>query len=169
MALNTTISGSDSDSYVTLAEYQAYCVAMGWVSTKTDAEQEADLRRAAQYLDRNYLWHGRKTASSAARAWPRYTTVIVDGFYVSSADIPVQIGEAQIELAWIADGGVDLFATVTGGAVSAYTAKVDVISETTTYSNPREHPLFTAVSGLVAPYHRGARTGRGMASISVVR
>jgi len=54
MTLDATIGGAASDSYGTLSEFQAYAANVGFSLTSTDAEQEISLRRAAQYLDRQY-------------------------------------------------------------------------------------------------------------------
>lgn len=170
MALDVTISGAASDSYGTLSEFQVYALAMGWTLTATDAAQEASLRRGALYLDRSYVWIGRRATSTQARQWPRYAgRALVDGYYLASDVVPIAIRDAQFELAYIALGGTDLFATVDVGAVSSTKVKVDVIEESTTYKNPSAHPRFTAIDGLVAPYAAGSRLHGGFGSAEMVR
>ena len=169
MTLDTTIGSAASDSYGTLAAFQTYAANMGWTLTKTDTEQEADLRRSALYLDRNYVWIGKKATDAQARQWPRIVVALVDGYAVPSDSIPQAIIEAQFELAWISHGGTDLFATVDTGAVLESSVKVDVIEESFKYSDPRRHPLFTSISGLIEQYHKGSRISGAFGSIDMVR
>jgi len=169
MALDVTIGGTSSDSYGTLADFATYATNMGWTLTGDDAAKEADLRRATLYLDRNYNWRGLKATDAAARQWPRIMSELVDGYSVPSDAIPQAIIYAQFELAYISNGGTDLFATVEIGAVSESKVKVDVIEESFKYSDPRRHPLFTSISGLIEPYHKGSRISGGFGSIDMVR
>jgi len=169
MALDTTIGGAAADSYGTLAAFEAYASTMGWTLTGGAADHNAVMRRAALYLDRNYIWIGGKATQAAARQWPRNISELVDGFAVPGNSIPMPIIYAQFELAWIAHGGTDLFATVTTGAISKAKVKVDVIEESFEYKSPKEHPLFTSIEGMIAPYHTGNRLGGGFGSIGLVR
>ena len=169
MALITTIGGALSDSYGTLLDFQTYAANMGWTLTKTDDEQEALLRRGTLYLDRNYNWRGYKATDAAARQWPRVMSELVNGFSVPSDTIPQDVIYAQFELAWIAHGGTDLFATAENGGVTETKVKVDVIEESFKYKSPREHPLFTSIVGLISPYSKGSKLGSGFGSIDMVR
>lgn len=169
MALDTTIGGASSDSYITLTEWETYATNMGWTTAGTDAVKEAYLRRATLYLDRNYIWLGTKKTAAAARQWPRSMSELVDGYVVDSDAIPQAIKDAQAELAWIAHEGTDLFATVTTGAVTKSRVKVDVIEEAEEYQGALELPKFTAVTGLLAQYTRGMRIGGGYVSADMVR
>lgn len=169
MALDATIGGASSDSYGTLADFETYATNMGWTLTGDDVKKEADLRRATLYLDRNYIWRGWKVTSEAARLWPRSMSELVDDFSVDSEIIPQAIIDAQFELAFISNSGTDLFATVDIGAVTESKVKVDVIEESFKYSDPRRHPLFTSIEGLIEQYHKGSRISGGFGSIDLVR
>ena len=135
-----------------------------------DTTHELNLRRAAQYLDRNIIWRGLKATQAAALQWPRIMSELVDGYSVPSDSIPQAIKYAQFELAYLAEtDGVDLFATNTTGAISETSVKVDVIEESFKYKSPREHPQFTAILGLLSQYSKGSKLGSGFGSIDLVR
>lgn len=169
MTLDTTIGGASADSYGTLADFQTYAANMGWTLTGTDVEQDADNRRATLYLDRNYNWRGLKATDAQARRFPTIMSELVDGYSVPSDTTPQDIIDAQFELAFISNGGTDLFATVETGAVSESSVKVDVIEESFKYKSPREHPLFTSISGLIYQYHKGSKLSGAFGSVDLVR
>jgi len=152
MALTVTIGGSASDSYSTLAEFQAYASAQGWTLTATDTVQEGYLRRAARYIDQHYSWPGRLQYRDQTRKWPRITTLYVDGWRVQIDTVPQPIKDAQCELAWIAHGGVDLLATVSGGAVKRTKVKAGPVDSETEYATTLATPRFIAVEGLLKPF-----------------
>ena len=68
MALDTTIGGTSADSYGTLAAYTAYGTAMGWTLAATDALNEVNLRKSANYLDRKFSFIGMQQYQYQARA-----------------------------------------------------------------------------------------------------
>ncbi|MBP8812322.1 MAG: hypothetical protein KBE25_00645 [Laribacter sp.] len=91
MALNTTPGTIDADSYVTLAEADAYHAKRGeaaWAAA-ADTAREAALIKATAYLDASYRFDGDPLSDTQALAWPR--TV--------AADIPQRVKDAQCELA----------------------------------------------------------------------
>lgn len=103
MALDTTISGSTADSYVTVAEADTYHENYGntaWAAIATTALKEVALRKAAQYIDTK-SFRGVKVTSTQSLEWPRYN-VVVDGYDISSLTIPSAIKAAQMEAALIA-------------------------------------------------------------------
>lgn len=101
----------DADSYVTLAEADAYCAKLGHAGwTGTDAAKEAVLVRACQYVDTGYSFKGERLTAAQALEWPR-----------SAADgIPSRIKDAQCEAALRALTGV-LYADSDGRVVTAKT------------------------------------------------
>lgn len=173
MTLDITIGGATSDSYGTLAEYETYVIAnldLNFDGHGHDTTHELNLRRAAQYLDRNYVWKGYKATQAAAMQWPRVMSELVDGYSVASDSIPQAIKNAQFELAYLAEtDGVDLFATASTGAITESKVKVDVIEESFKYKNPREHPSFTSIVGLIEPYHSGDKLSGGFGSLELRR
>ena len=115
MALTSTIGGALSDTYVTLAEYQAYGGSMGWTLGSGDAADEINLRRAATVLDRKYTFVGYPAESTQALQWPRDNVGYVKGYDVSSTVIPDDIKNAQMEIAYLIQGGLDPFASIEQG------------------------------------------------------
>ena len=146
MALDTTIGGASADSYATLAEYEARATAMGWTLEDTDAANEVNLRRAAVALDASFSWVGIKQYRTQARGWPRSVAELVDDWPVAADTIPVAIKEAQMEMAYLIQGGADPLATYEGGVKRE---KIDVIEvEYTAKGRPR----YDAVNRLVRDY-----------------
>lgn len=146
MALDTTIGGASADSYGTLAAYQAYAASMGWTLSGTDATDEANLRRAAQYLDRKHRFVGQQQYEDQALAWPRLVNVLVKDWPIDPDTVPVEIVEAQFEVAYLLQGGLDPFATITSSRKRATVGPITV--ETVPTGTPR----LVAVSGLLGPY-----------------
>lgn len=162
MALDTTVGGTASDSYITLAEWQAYWSARGVDLTAHghDASHEANLRRAADALDRRYSWKGYTVSRDQALAWPRADVGYVGNWDVLSTTIPKAIKDAQAELAYIIHEGGDPLATVTGGAVKRERVKADVVETETEYAAPRETARYVAIEGLVRDYTLGMDSAR---------
>lgn len=157
MALDTTIGGAATDSYITLAEWWAYWTARGVDLTQHghDAQHEANLRRACDVLKRRYSWLGFRQYETQAQAWPRLDVGVIDGWAIAGDTIPQDIKDAQAELAYIIHEGGDPMATVTGGSVKRKRAKAGPVETETEYANPRELPRYTVVEGLVRPYVTG--------------
>lgn len=164
MAIDATVGGAASDSYVTTAEFDTYAAEMGWSVTVT----EASLRRARMYLDRAYTWLGQRASSTQALQWPRYIGGYVEGYPVASDAIPKAIMDAQCEMAYLILSGTDPFATITGGAVTSERKKVDVIETAVTYDAPRDRAAYAAVDALVAPYATG-KVGQANLSMPLTR
>lgn len=87
----------DAQSYATAAELVAYAAARGIALPATEAEQEALLIKAMDYLE-SLSFVGIRYTRTQALAWPR-ANAIVDGFYVTHTEIPRQLKNAQLQLA----------------------------------------------------------------------
>lgn len=170
MAIDTTIGGTSSDSYATLAEYQAYAVAMGLALAGDDVAQETQLRRARAYIDRVYSWLGRKVSADQSLAWPRLISKTVGGFVVPSDVIPKAIKDAQCEMAAIIGSGTDPLAPVSEGAVVSERKKVDVLEVETKYAeaSAKDRASYPAVDNLVADYV-SSMPGQSPLSVPLVR
>jgi hypothetical protein len=164
MALTTTIGGASSDSYGTLAAYEAYVVAnidATFNGHGHDSTHELNLRRAAQYLDRNYQFAGYKQYETQARSWPRLTNILVDGWPIDGDTIPQDIIYAQFELAYAFEtDSIDPFATITTGTVKRSKSKAGPVEAETEYMTGRDTPRMVAVEGLLRPYILGGATGQ---------
>jgi hypothetical protein len=119
VTIDATAGGANANSYITLAQADAYVEAMinstdvsKW-STGTDDNRNRSLAAAAQRLDRERFIGARATDTQALQ-WPRtgvrkpdtYVNTYATGFpfrisedYFTDTEIPDQIKRAQIELA----------------------------------------------------------------------
>jgi hypothetical protein len=150
MALDTTIGGAAADSYASAAEYTARAAAMGWTLGTT---QEADLRRAAVAIDALWLVNalGYRQYQTQAREFPRIINDLVNGWPVDVDTIPVAIKAAQMEMAYLIQGGADPLATI-DGVVASERVKAGPVESETTYQGGKAQPRYTAVLALLRPY-----------------
>lgn len=88
---------ADAQSYATVAELVAYAAARGITLPATEAEREALLIKAMDYLE-SLSFVGIRYTRTQALAWPR-VNAIVDGFYVAHTEIPRRLKDAQLQLA----------------------------------------------------------------------
>lgn len=163
MALDTSIGGTGSDSYATLADLSAYATAMGWTLTATDTVKETALRRAAVALDASYGWIGTRTYQFQERAWPRIWYGLIEGWPVKSDTIPEPVRNAQIELAYVILTGADPLASY-DGAVASKRVKTGPVEAETVYAGGKGRTRYTAVDRIIAPY-----TTSGAGQVRAVR
>ena len=107
-AIDATLGGSASNSYVTLAEANTFAESQPWETqwgTYTDDQKTIALFQGVRWLE-SLLWVGTRCDPSTddadipqALAWPRHDA-ICDGVKASCGSIPPQIKTAQIELAF---------------------------------------------------------------------
>ncbi len=66
----------------------------------SDAVREQCLRKATEYMEQMYKgrWKGVRVLTTQALSWPRYG-VYVDGVYIDSDEVPVEVERACAELA----------------------------------------------------------------------
>nr|WP_295383548.1 DnaT-like ssDNA-binding protein [Pseudoxanthomonas sp.] len=162
MALDTTIGGAASDSYASLAEAATYHASRGnttWDATDSEI-QEQKLRAATAHLDSRYEWRGYRVAGTQALDWPR-SGVVVDGYTLDSASLPVALKRACMELAFKALT-VDLFAD----SDAQYVESVTVGPISRKLSAPRNggQRRFAVVDSLLRDLVRG-----GGASVELIR
>lgn len=129
-----------ADSYVTLAAYQAYGAARGWTLGADDPADEVNLRRAFDGINRLWSYLGAAETDEQAGAFPRTLWT----------GVPQRVKDAQCELAYLVQGGLDPFATIDSSATSE-TIKVGPISIGGD-SLPTGRPRVVAVEGLLRPY-----------------
>ncbi len=95
-----------------------------------------------------------------ARAWPRLVNDLVDGWPIDPDTIPTDIINAQFEVAYLLQGGLDPFATI---ETSATSESIKVGPITISGDNlPTSTPRIVAIEGLLRSYIRG---GQGMANM----
>ena len=97
--VDATLSGANSNSYVTLAEAEAYFLtvphAEHWTGSN-DAKNRV-LISATRYLD-VFTYYGERCTTTQALKWPR-KKFKVDGVEINCTFIPSQIKSATFELA----------------------------------------------------------------------
>tara|TARA_Y100001937_G_scaffold124971_1_gene190755 strand:+ start:13 stop:573 length:561 start_codon:yes stop_codon:yes gene_type:complete len=155
VTIDATAGGASANSYMTLAQADAYVEAMiksadvtKWGTGNTDSRNRA-LTAAAQRLDRERFIGARATDTQALQ-WPRtgvrkpdtYVNTYATGFpfrisedYFTDTEIPDQIKRAQIELAvylhnnveGISLGGLEDFKNVKIGSLDVTPDKTGAI------------------------------------------
>lgn len=152
MALDATVGGTSSDTYITLAEWQSYWAVRNVDLTAHghDTSHEANLRQAADWLDRNYTYTGYRQYRDQRRAWPRITSAEVDGWSIDADTIPQNLKDAQAELAYLIHEGATPWKTIEAvlqkKRVKAGPTEVDY-----TYANGASVPRLVAIEGLMRP------------------
>lgn len=103
MALIETPGSATANTYATLAEFNAYAVnrvpTLTWFTTATDPQKEAALQAAARELDACFTWTGVAVDDVQALTWPRSGMLTRNGFPIATTVIPVDLKEAQCEMA----------------------------------------------------------------------
>lgn len=150
MALDTTIGGAATDTYGTLAAYEAYATAQGWTLEATDAANEVNLRRAAIVLDRKHSFIGMQQYQFQARAWPRLVNGLVNDWPIDPDTIPQDVINAQFEVAYILQGGVDPLATIETSTTRDMIKVGPITLDAQTL--PTSSPRLVAIAGLLRPY-----------------
>lgn len=86
-----------ADSFATVAEFATYAANYGRTVPTDTEEVESLLRRAALQMDA-LAWKGCAVSSYQPLSWPRYG-VMIDGWAVSSSEIPEKVKSGQMALA----------------------------------------------------------------------
>lgn len=101
MALISTIGAVDSNSYLSVAEADAYFEnslnAVAW--TVDDEKKGQALVSATRLIDAKYKFKGVKTDQLQALAFPRYGVYNLDGWSYDDNEIPRRLKNAIAELA----------------------------------------------------------------------
>lgn len=141
-----------ADTYVTLAAYQAYGAARGWTLGADDAADEIHLRRSFDAINRNWTYRGHLVDEYQVGAWPRDLW----------ADIPQRIKDAQCELAYLMQNGLDVFATINTSSTASMIKVGPITIQDDTL--PTGRPRIVAVDGLLRQY-----VAAGAGQIALVR
>lgn len=146
-----------ANSYVSLADCRAYAAARALSLPVDDADLEALLVSAMDYLEglRARYQGAKANPETQALQWPR-TGVYIDGVAFSETAVPKELKDAQSRLACEKFAGVDILPTSTGPFVSEET----VGPLTTKYSADQGNglqPTITAVDALLEPLFSNAK------------
>jgi len=147
MALDVTVGGASSNSYGTHAAFELYRDARGWTDTGTDATDEINLIKATDHLDRAHAFTGYAANETQRLKWPRVTSILVDGWSFDSDEIPQDIIDAQFELAYLIQLGLNPAKTIAGTVKSAGAGPARV-----EFLGGMAKPRIVAIEGLLRPY-----------------
>ena len=165
-----------ADSYTTRAEYITY-VADYYGGTVADEDASDVYLRAAFSWMKGQSWKGTKTyGRSQTGAWPRTDVEDCEGTDIAVDEIPIEVKQAQMELAWAeqqAPGTLSPSGSVRDALVSM--EKVDVIqiefdtstmsaSDALQYAQTRVEAAMRLLSCFLTG---GGRVGRGTYVASV--
>ena len=110
MALDATLGGASANSYVTVAEADAYFATSfgrtAWGSASA-ANKEIVLIESTRLLDLLVSWKGYVKSDTQALQWPRTYVPNIDGRYISDSIVPKDVKNAVFELAYslLSNGG----------------------------------------------------------------
>ncbi len=100
MALDTTVGGAATNSYVTLTEANAYFLNRAHASAWEEEEnQEQMLASASAMLDWYVTWKGTRVTGTQSMDWPRSGVYDKIGELYSESVIPIDVKTAVFELA----------------------------------------------------------------------
>ncbi len=147
-----TGSGTNAaaNSYVSVADFQAYADARGYSYPDTNAACEKLLIKAVDYIEaRRTRFQGIKTSSTQPLQWPR-EWVFIDDYAINNDTIPTELIRAQCELA-VAAYTIDLQPTLQPSTVGQAKSKsVDgavSIEYFESAASKYSLPQFTAANG----------------------
>lgn len=157
---------ANANSYVSLSDARAYATQRGESLPTNDAELEALLIIAKDFLEsyRN-KYQGNKVSSSQSLQWPRHP-VYIDGFLIDNDLIPAELIAAQCQLAIDQNNGIDIEPTKEGGFV----IKEKVGPLETDYSErvgTSTTPTLTAVDRLLEPLLKTTGSGLSLFTMRV--
>jgi hypothetical protein len=103
MALDATVGGVSANSYITVADADAYFTGRGspsaWTSLTT-AQKEGALIYATEWLDSNYSWYSTICTTTQALGFPRNSGFDSEGRTIMGCGvIPTKIKNATCEMA----------------------------------------------------------------------
>lgn len=119
-----------TDAYDTLANVDTYWTDRGnttWTAL-SDANKEIYIRKATDWLDRNFYYRGVRATQTQRLAWPRTDAYDDDDYLFADTEVPRVIKEALALVADVyRDGTVDMEGILSSNDVSLRRQKVDVI------------------------------------------
>lgn len=115
---DVTIAGNTYDAYRSLADHEVYLeaqiTATGFQDSTDDDKKGRAIISATRFLDRQE-WQGSKVDPYQAHEFPRTGLTYADGSEVPSDAVPVEVLDAESELAAVLFDGTDVQGTATPG------------------------------------------------------
>ena len=140
---------ANANAYITVAELKAYWDSRADTITQVDAEVQAAIIIATQYVDLNYNWRGEIVSDTQNLDWPRANVIDDQGRSLASDAIPTALKNAICEYAkrQLASSIQPDVSTEVGG-ITKIREKVDVIEQeieyeegSTGYYGIKKYPL----------------------------
>lgn len=143
----------DAESYVSVADLDAYAAARGWVMTSyTETGKEVALRLAAQWIDTWRRYKGTRLTAAQALEFPRLGLVDWSGFEI--AGVPKRVKDAAAELAYRSLSGTSL---APDQGRDAFVTKEQVGPLSVSYAdNAPQSTVFAIVERLLGQFSREA-------------
>lgn len=142
MAVNFVVeTGSGSataTAYLTIAQLKQYWDNYGYsYSNVPDGTFQQKINKATEILDSQYttLWPGKRKSETQALDWPREDATYIDGTEIAETVVPPEVKKAVSEYVYADVSGTNLQPVHdTKGTVMSESVRVDVVEQTTRYS-----------------------------------
>jgi len=119
-----------TDAYDMVANADAYWLDRAnadWASSSL-GDKEVNLRKATDWIERNFRFRGVRATGTQRLAWPRERAFDDDGYAIGLTSAPLRVKESMYIVADIYRAGTnDLEGIVTSNDASVVKQKVDVI------------------------------------------
>lgn len=125
-------------SYLSVADMKQLWDNVGYdYSDLTDDEIMQKLNKATEVIDAQYLtlWPGKRNSTTQRLEWPRDDAEYIDETEIDDDVVPPEVERAVSEMVYAMESGVVLQPTHDSkGTISKETVKVDVIEQSSTYT-----------------------------------
>lgn len=161
MAIDSTVAGDSANSYVSLAEADAYFAeSFGRTAWASSGDKESLLVSASKYLDMFLTWDGVKATDEQSMEWPRKFAYDKTRREYSSSIIPMPVKFATYELAYYMLVNGDLsFEEQTIDRVKVGTVDVSFTEMSTDSGIPKfVEAIVSHISSTVLPSGRSIRS-----------
>lgn len=135
---------ANADSYVTVAELQAYAITYG--VTLNAGDEEMNLLKAMQYME-SLDYNGLRSYSDSSLKMPR-SGIYIDGYEVASTSIHKFLKSAQILAAVEYNSGNDLLATIDREIIREKIGPLETEYKPSSMSTE----YYTAIQAYLAPF-----------------
>lgn len=142
MAIDVTVGGPTAVSWASVSEYRTYATyrlpAIAVAVDALDAAVEVALVVACRMIGNDFVWTGAAVDSAQALSWPRSGMLTRNGYSIPTTTNPLELKNAQCEMAYEMLGGIDLTAdndavksglsSLSAGSVSLAWQSMDISS-----------------------------------------
>lgn len=161
---------ANADSYVSLAEIDAYATAYGktgWPGSLITADQEVHARRATKFADNKYSFPGTPKTGTQGLFFP-VQELYIRGWKLTDG-VPRCLKDAVCELAIISANGTDLVDSVAARAYTYRKVVMEGLEKTERYESENNENIFRSVELLLAPLLIFSSVGTGVKIIKLRR